>query len=83
MPEIPQNRLEQKLYTITHRPTFMFALFSKHIYYGARWDYYCAISIMESRITSHIFHILRHFQNGADFTCFVYHAIFAFKWGFN
>lgn len=28
MPEIPQNRLEQKLYTITHRPTFMFALFS-------------------------------------------------------
>lgn len=28
MPEISQNRLEQKIYDITHRPTFMFALFS-------------------------------------------------------
>ncbi len=26
--EIQQNRLEQKLYALTHRPTFMFALFS-------------------------------------------------------
>lgn len=28
MTEIPQNRLEQKIHTLTHRPTFMFALFS-------------------------------------------------------
>lgn len=28
MAEIPQNKLEQKMYALTHRPTFMFALFS-------------------------------------------------------
>ena len=28
MQEIPKNRFEEKIYILTHRPRFMFALFS-------------------------------------------------------